>query len=241
LDIPSLPLFITSSQFPHKALTDRRYDSSNNYKKENRKSMKKKSALFLSMSMVFLLVACGSNNTTQAQATQAQDAQSQGSGQFAFQGELIPLWKLYTSLLDSDTTAEAELDAVVNSIQDAMTADQMEYIDGMQLGPEDMRQLMDDLGIGFASRGSDNQDSQNSQEGFAPPGGFVVVPGEGPGQGQGGGQGFDPGGGGFGNFSPEQRATAQAMRAEGGGGGRGFFANTALIDALIELLQGKLE
>jgi hypothetical protein len=231
--------------------------------------MKKKSALFLSMSMVFLLVACGSNNTTQAQATQAQDAQSQGSGQFAFQGEmpleskllfgslmleqtdmaitpeqaeeLIPLWKLYTSLLDSDTTAEAELDAVVNSIQDAMTADQMEYIDGMQLGPEDMRQLMDDLGIGFASRGSDNQDSQNSQEGFAPPGGFVVVPGEGPGQGQGGGQGFDPGGGGFGNFSPEQRATAQAMRAEGGGGGRGFFANTALIDALIELLQGKLE
>lgn len=230
--------------------------------------MKKKIALILSMLMVFLLVACGSKEANQTQATQAQDVQSQGSGQFDFQGEmpleskllfgslmleetdmaitsdqaeeLLPLWKLYTSLLDSDTTADAEIAAVMNSIQEAMTADQMEYIDGMQLGPDDIRQLMDDLGIEFGSRGSDSQNSQNFPEGFTPPGGFGGVPGEGPGQGQGGGQGFGPGGG-FGSFSPEQQATAQAMRAENGGGGRGFFANTALIDALIELLQGKIE
>jgi hypothetical protein len=229
--------------------------------------MKKKIALILSMFMVFLLVACGSKEANQSQATQAQDVQSQGNGQFTFQGEmpleskllfgslmleetdmaitsdqaeeLLPLWKLYTSLLDSDTTADAEIAAVMNSIQDAMTADQMEYIDGMQLGPDDMRQLMDDLGIEFGFRGSDSQNSQNYPEGFTPPGGFGGVPGEGPGQGQGGGQGFGSGGG-FGNFSPEQRATAQAMRAENGGGG-GLFANTPLIDALIELLQGKIE
>jgi len=230
--------------------------------------MKKKIALILSMLMVFLLVACGSKEANQTQATQAQDVQSQGSGQYTFQGEmpleskllfgslmleetdmaitsdqaeeLLPLWKLYTSLLESDTTADAEISAVMNSIQEAMTADQMEYIDGMQLGPDDIRQLMDDLGIEFGSRGSDSQNSQNFPKGFTPPGGFGGVPGEGPGQGQGGGQGFGPGGG-FGSFSPEQQATAQAMRAERGSGGRGFFANTALIDALIELLQGKIE
>jgi hypothetical protein len=229
--------------------------------------MKKKIALILSMLMVFLLVACGSKESNQSQATQAQDVQSQGNGQFTFQGEmpleskllfgslmleetdmaitsdqaeeLLPLWKLYTSLLDSDTTADAEIAAVMNSIQDAMTADQMEYIDGMQLGPDDIRQLMDDLGIDFGFRGGTDQTGENSTGGFTPPGGFGGVPGEGPGQGQGGGQGFGPGGG-FGNFSPEQRATAQAMRAESGGGGRGLFANTALIDALIELLQGKI-
>lgn len=229
--------------------------------------MKKKIALLLSTLMVFLLVACGSKEASQTQAIQTQDVQSQVSDQFGFQGEmplesklvfgslmleetdmaitpeqaeeLLPLWKLYTSLLDSDTTASAEIDAVMSSIQDVMTADQIKYIEEMQLDPGEMSQLMQDYGIEFGFRGSESQDSQNFPEGFTPPGGFGGVPGEGPGQGQGGGPGFGPGGS-FENLSPEQQATAEAMRAERGSGGRGFFANTALIDALIELLEGKL-
>jgi hypothetical protein len=231
--------------------------------------MKKITSLLLSVMMVFLLVACGSKEASQTQAVQTQDVQSQASDQFTFQGEmplesklvfgslmleetdmaitpeqaeeLLPLWKLYTSLLDSDTAAGAEIDAVLNSIQDAMTADQLDYIQEMQLDPGEMRQMMEDLGITFGFRGGTGQDEENSTEGFTPPGGFGGVPGQGPGQGTGGGPGFGPGGGDFSNFSPEQQATAQAMRDASGGSGRGFFANTALVDALIGLLEGKLE
>jgi hypothetical protein len=229
--------------------------------------MNKKISLLLSIMLAFLLVACGSKEASQTQAVQTQDVQPQGNGQFAFQGEmpleskllygnlmlektdmaitpeqaeeLLPLWKLYESLLDSDTAAGAEIDAVLNSIQNAMTPAQIDYIENMQMGPDEMRQLMEDLGIRFASRQGDSADTSDLPGGFPPPGDFGGVPGQGPGQITGGGQGFGPGGD-MGNFSTEQRETAQAMREESGGGGRGFFANTALIDALIELLEGKL-
>ena len=231
--------------------------------------MKKIISLLLLILMGFLLVACGSKEASQTQAAQTQDVQSQASDQFAFQGEmplesklvfgslmleetdmaitpeqaeeLLPLWKLYTSLLDSDTAADAEIDAVMNSIQDAMTANQLDYIQEMQLDPGEMRQLMEDLGISFGFRGGTGQDEENSTGGFTPPGGFGDVPGQGPGQGTGGGPGFGPGEGDFGSFSPEQQATAQAMRDARGSSGGGVFANTAMINALIELLEGKLE
>jgi hypothetical protein len=221
-------------------------------------NMKKTIAFLLSITFLFLLVACGNDN-----ANQIQEIQSQGSDQVAFQGEiplesklvfgsfmleetdmaitpeqaeeLLPLWKLFKTLIESDTTADAELAAVVDSIQDAMKADQMDYIDTLQLGGDTMRQLMDDLGIGFGFRGGEGEEGE-IPEGFTPPGRLGGVPG----QGAGGGQGLGPGGG-FENLSPEQQETAQAMREERGGDGRRVFANPALMDALIELLEGKIE
>jgi hypothetical protein len=148
--------------------------------------------------------------------------------------ELLPLWTLFKTLNESDTTADAEFDAVMNSIPDAMTADQMDYIETLQLGGDTMRQLMEELGVGFGLRGGEGEDGEAPPVGF--PSGFDGVPG----QGAGGGQGFGPGGG-FENLSPEQQETAQAMREERGGAGRGIFANTALMDAIIELLEGKIE
>ena len=150
--------------------------------------------------------------------------------------ELLPLWNLTKTLIESDTSAQVEVDAVMDSILDAMTDEQMAYIEELQFGPEQFRQIMEDYDIGFGFRGGEG-DTGNIPSGGFPPGGFGGVPGQGPEGGQGRGQGF----GGFQDLSPEQQATAQAMREERGGGGRGFFGNQALVEALIDLLEGKIE
>jgi hypothetical protein len=76
--------------------------------------MKKKIALLLSMLLVFLLVACGSKEANQTQTVQTQDAQSQGSGQFTFQGE-VPLESklLFGSLMLEGTRIGARREARV--------------------------------------------------------------------------------------------------------------------------------
>ena len=81
---------------------------------------------------------------------------------------------------------------------------------------------------------------------LCPQSGFVVT---GVGQGPGGDFNFQPGGGppgggpggGFGGegLDPEQIATAQARRAEGGGAGFGNRMVTPLVEAVIELLESK--
>jgi len=155
-------------------------------------------------------------------------------------GELLPLWQLTKTLVESDTAAQAEIDAVMDSIQDAMTDEQMSYIEELQFGPEQFRQIMEDYDIGFGFRGGEGEEGEIPSGGF--PGGFGGMPGQVPGGGQGGGPGGGSGfGGGFQNLSPEQQATAQALREERGGGGRGFFGNPALMEALIDLLEGKNE
>lgn len=149
--------------------------------------------------------------------------------------ELLPLWQVYQSLSASDSAAQEEKDALVEQIQETMTSDQLHAINAMEISPQDIFAVMHDQGIA-ASRGqSAGIDGQNNSgvvppEG-GPPDGFV--PGSGPGGGQ--GQGF----GGGQNMSPEQIATAQARRAENGGSG--FGTPSALVDALIELLESKAQ
>jgi len=46
--------------------------------------------------------------------------------------ELLTLWKAYQALSDSDTTAQLELDALVQQIQETMTSEQIQAIDDMQ-------------------------------------------------------------------------------------------------------------
>jgi hypothetical protein len=152
--------------------------------------------------------------------------------------ELITLWKALQTLSTSDTTAEAEIEAVVNQIQDAMTSDQLTAIQEMDLTQESLRTLMGELDI-QQGEGFTGADREGQPEGF-PEGGFPGggLPGGGLGGGQ--GQGMGPGGQGFGeNLTPEQLATMEAMRAERGGGLRNR-ANLFLIEPLIELLEGKV-
>jgi hypothetical protein len=228
--------------------------------------MNKRITFFISMMMVLLLVACGDNDADQTQGLVVSNA----SGQNNFQGEmplesklltgslllegtdiaissgqaqdLLPLWKLYKSLMESDTAANAEIDAVMNSIQDAMTPEQIAYIDDVQFGAEEMSKMMEDLGISFGVSGNKGEEVVGIPSGPMS-GEFMISPagGQGPGGGQGGAAMGGPEGG-FQNLSPEQQETAQAMREERGSGGRGFFfQDTAFVDALIELLEGKLE
>jgi hypothetical protein len=224
--------------------------------------MKKTITFLLLIILVFLLAACGGGEGNQAQEVQNQESEQLGfSGEKPLQfkllfgsllldetdlaitpeqaEELLPLWQLTRTMAGSDTAAEAEIDAVIEAIQDAMTAEQLVFIEELQFGAEELRQLMEDLDISFGFRGGEGEKGDGSQAGI--PGGFGGVPGQGPGGGQGGGLGGGQGfGGNFQNLSPEQQATAQAIREERGGG-RGFFGNPALLDALIELLEGKIK
>jgi len=149
--------------------------------------------------------------------------------------ELVPLWKVLRSLTTSDTAAQAEIEAVLRQIQEVMTADQIEVISALEITPDGMQSLLQDLGIefgppegfeGFDGEGFDpNQFRQ--QFGGGGPGGAGPGGGGGP-----GGQGGFPGGGG--DFDPEVFATQRAERGFEGFGGR---AGAFLFEPLIELLE----
>lgn len=154
--------------------------------------------------------------------------------------ELLPLWKAARSLNESETAAEAELEAVFNQIEDTMTPEQINAIADLQLSGEEMAQLMEDLGIafgfgrdGFGNLTPEQQETaraaRESGEGF--PGGDF--PGGGlPGGRNPGGQGQGFGGG---DLTPEQQATMEARRTERGGIGSRFAL--VFVDPLIELLE----
>ena len=156
--------------------------------------------------------------------------------------QLLPLWKAARSLSESETVAQAELEAVFNQIEDIMTPEQIGAINAMQLTGEEMAQLMEDLGIEVGFGGAFGnltpemqataQAMRESGEGFSeggfPGGGF---PGGNPGgPGPGAGPGFSGG-----NLTPEQQATIEARRAERGAGGARFAL--VFVDPLIDLLE----
>jgi hypothetical protein len=138
--------------------------------------------------------------------------------------ELLPLWQMLRTLQQSGTAAQAEIEAVLNQIQAAMTPEQLAAIEEMDLTPGNMRDMFQELGLGMG-RGEGSSGGQGG--GFGPPPG--VVPGSG-----GGRPGVPgvPGSGGGTDMSPEERATAIAERMSSGFG-------TALMDRLIELLEAR--
>jgi hypothetical protein len=157
--------------------------------------------------------------------------------------ELLPLWQVLNSLSSSDTAAPEELTAITEQIQETMTAEQLQAIEEMGLTQEDMFATMQDLGLVNAPQANVEGTPQpgagfGGGQGQGPDGGFVpggAPPGGGPGGGEGPGGGF----GGQG-LTQEQIATAQARRAEGGGG----FGNrmlTPLVEAVIKLLESKAD
>ena len=132
--------------------------------------------------------------------------------------ELLPLWKMYKSLVESDITVQEEITALINQIQDTMTSEQIEAIVSMELTKEDMATL--NQGMGQRPDGAKEEGS----------GGF--------GGGQGGGM---PGAGAGGaDMSPEEIATAQAMREEMSSGTRNMF-NAQLAERLISFLEAKIQ
>lgn len=143
---------------------------------------------------------------------------------------LTPYWKLYRSLLESDTTAPEELAALIGEIQEVMDAEQVNYIASLELTQEDLMTYMNESGIMENIRPEGAEEGENGERPGRPDG---MPEGTGPGGGQGGlgaGEGMDP----------EVMATMQAEREATGDGDRG--ANqmiTPLLEALIELLESK--
>lgn len=215
--------------------------------------------------LILILTACGgASNTPQADSNTATDSTANALpvstqlliGTFKLEDtdlavtpeqakELIPLWQVLQNLSSSDTAAQEEIDALVEQIQETMTPEQMQAIQAMNLTREDMFAILQEQGFGGQGGGNFVQGESGSGGGGTmpvPPAGadgrdFVPGSGNGPGGGQGGGPGF--GGGQGQSLSPEQIATAQARRAENGGGFRLNNTPAPLIAALIQFLQEK--
>jgi hypothetical protein len=159
--------------------------------------------------------------------------------------ELVTLWKAVRVLTESETTAAEEIEALVDQIGDTMTAEQMTAIEAMELTFEDMGAIAEELGLEFSGAGRFGDltpEMQATMEAMRESGEFPrggpggEFPGGGPG-GQGGPGGF----GGQGGLSPEARETAIAERGGFTRAGAGLGLNPALLDAVIEFLQTKVE
>ena len=144
--------------------------------------------------------------------------------------ELLPLWMVLKNLLESDTAAVEEVNALTNQINNAMTDAQIDQISSMEQTGQSMRMLMEELGLNQSfQRPETTEGEEGSQRGANRPEGMPS------GVGPGGGQGTE-------GLTPEQIESMQATREAGGGGagrGMGVMVNTDLINALIELLQSK--
>lgn len=148
--------------------------------------------------------------------------------------ELIPLWKAYKSLLNSDSTSQLETDALLNQIYDTMTDEQMVEINTMDLSngayqdivqkylPEDMQN--NPLFMGDEERQARRETAIAQNGGEMPANRGSGIPGVGPGAG----------------------ANAEMRQAIESGDTNGFVGNrnnnpitVYLIDALIQLLEAK--
>jgi hypothetical protein len=153
---------------------------------------------------------------------------------------LRPLWKALRSIGESETAAQAEVDALISQIEDTMTPEQINAIEAMELSMQDMGSVAELLGIemgGFGAGGFGEMtpEMQATRQAMRESGEF---PGPGSGMGPGGGQG--PGGGfGGAEMDPDARATAIAER--GGIRGARSGINSFLLDAIIEFLEGKVQ
>ncbi|MCD4754157.1 MAG: hypothetical protein K8R40_13890 [Anaerolineaceae bacterium] len=152
---------------------------------------------------------------------------------------LLPLWKVYKSLLESSTTAALEQEALIKQISEVMTEDQLAFIAEMAASSTQSAQiaeLMEQLGIeqqfGQMGQGANGMSEDLTSEEMEERQAIREA---------GGGGG---GGGGFGSaqdMDPEQLATLQAERAENSGGLRKNVTDQLLIPELLVFLESKLQ
>jgi hypothetical protein len=135
--------------------------------------------------------------------------------------DLIPLYLLLRQLTTSGSAAQAEIDATLEAIQQAMTAEQIQAISAMKLTQSDLTSFS---GAAGASGGSRTRT-------FSAGGG-----GNFPGGSAGGEGGF--GGGAPGGFNQNQASTLRAQR-NGASGSTGAATQSGLLSMVIQLLQRK--
>jgi hypothetical protein len=160
----------------------------------------------------------------------------------AMAAELLPLYTLLQQLTSSGSAAQAEIDAVLEQIQDTMTSDQIHAIAAMKLTQTAMTDYFSTAGR-FSASGTRTPGASNGgnfagggfEGGGGPPAGF-----EG---GGGGGQipsGAGNAGAGGSGLNQNQVATLRAQRT-GTPGFQGSGTPSFLISQLIQLLQKKAQ
>jgi hypothetical protein len=163
--------------------------------KRSEKKMNKKRILLLYTILILslLLAACSGTTNQTTSSKNGSDEVSGGTGlslvnllligTFKLEdtdqaitadeaATLLPLWQAYRSLSTSQTSAEAEVEALVNQIQGSMSPSQMSAINDMDLTNTDMMDLMVSLGGGRITRGSPNPEGTPASD--FPPGGLVI-------------------------------------------------------------------
>jgi len=164
--------------------------------------------------------------------------------------KLVPLYTLLQQMTTSGTSAQAEIDAVLDQIQETMAIDQIHAIAAMKLTQTDMTTFFSSSGQ-FARSGTRTPGAgfgggggfTGGGDGGGPPEGFAGGGGGFTGGGDGGGPpaGFTGGGGAGGGGSNLNQNQIATLRAESTGtprfGGTGTPA--FLINQLIQLLQKK--
>jgi hypothetical protein len=142
---------------------------------------------------------------------------------------LLPLWKAYRSLTNSDTSSPQELNALLKQIQEALSDEQLQAIAGMQLTGQDLAELAQEkniaLGGGMGRPGNLSAEARATLEARR-------ASGQGPGGGFGPGGELPPGM----MATPGARQTAIAGRVGNGGPG----VSPALVEALIAYLESRI-
>jgi phage baseplate assembly protein gpV len=160
--------------------------------------------------------------------------------------KLVPLYTLLEQMTTSGTSAQAEIDAVLDQIQGTMTTDQIHAIAAMKLTQKDMTGFFGSAG-GFSRTGTPGA-GFGGGGGFpggggdagGPPAGFTGGGGDagGPPAGFTGGGGGGGGAAGGAGLNQNQIATLRAQRTGAPGSG-GTGTPAFLINQLIQLLQKK--
>lgn len=78
--------------------------------------------------------------------------------------ELLPLWQMIKALSGSGTSAQAEIDAVLDQIQETMSIEQIQAIRDMQITSTDYQAQMAAMGftVGMNSEGGSGQPGQGA-------------------------------------------------------------------------------
>lgn len=150
--------------------------------------------------------------------------------------EILPLWQAVQSLGNSETAASAEVDAVLNQIQDTMKPAQIQAIADMALTNEAVTAMVESGELALGRGGGQGQSGESTTSGNVQrPGGGI--PGQGGGPGGGGGIPGQGGGPGSGELSEDDIATRRAEFDSSGGFAQ--IQDRALLGSVVRLMQAK--
>ncbi len=214
------------------------------------------------LALALLLAACQSKAAATASQTTTQTQTAQGTEEMrlilgtlqlreddlavdaAQAAELLPLWKAYRALAQSDSTSDVERAALLEQIREAMSPEQLAAIDALTMDPSSQADLASELGlempIGATGEFSADEIATRMAERGVDP---AAMPAGDEFRGGGPGGGFAMGGmppeGGMPPDGAEIVGRAEQAQAGGGASVRAgaMGRNTMLLDALIKYLE----